>query len=84
MNSPFVQMNQYNYELIKRAIMFGAPSIADELIASFDGTMQNSNNWLQHQAAVERKRQEKEEAEKQAKILEAQEAKKIGATGTPK
>ncbi len=40
-------MKQTSYTTIIKAIQYGAPAIADELVVDFNQTVQNSNNWIE-------------------------------------
>lgn len=60
-------MKQHQYETIMDCIKFGAPALAQELIAAFNQVMANSNNYLSDKArAEEEARKAKEAAEREA------------------
>lgn len=42
-------MKQQDYDTIVSCIQFGAPALAPELVRNLNKTIENSNNWVQHQ-----------------------------------
>lgn len=47
-------MNQYSYEAIICCIKFGAPAIANELIAALNNTVEIANKALEESKTVDR------------------------------
>lgn len=64
-------MDQRHYEIVKACIAHGCPAISHVLLSEFDNTIRGNNAWKQHQAQVEQKKAEAE----QAKALAATDSK---------